>query len=157
MKTVQKTLRLRDPRYLAPTMTVEAARGILGMDEDEVCEAVDDGKLVAWDIGADGERRRELRILTESVARVSDPDAAPITGPEACALVATGDKPWITGRELARALCCSGTHVIKLIEVGDLALVPGTVIKRGKEGTPRITRASVGAFLRGRMEGGYSE
>jgi hypothetical protein len=159
MKTLQKTLPLRDPRltYHAPVMTVETVRGHLGMDEDEVAEAVDDGKLTAWDIGSEGAERRELRISTESVARFCAGTPGTLSNAEAIALVIPGDAPAISGRTLARALVCSGTLIIEHIRAGDLAILPGTKIFRGKAGTPLITRASAGAFLRGRIEGGYDE
>lgn len=160
-KALQRTLPLRDARYVAPAMTVETARGILGMDEDEVAEAVELGELVAWDIASDGSERRELRLFTPSVsalarARAEQRDVFPPDCREAVAALLP-EKPWITGRELARALCCSGTHICSLVECGDLALMPGTKITRGKEGTPRITKESLTAFLRGRLEGGYVE
>ena len=158
MKSLQKTIALRDPRYLAPTMTVETVRGILGMDEDEVASSVDDGQLIAWDIASDGAESGELRILTASVAGLAadeDSRPAPIPASEAIAIV-LGEARTYRGSDLARLFTCSRTLIMIHVANGDLELVPGSQApRRGHGGTPIITRASLERFLRARIEGGF--
>lgn len=158
----QLKLKLNDPRYRRPMMTVDAAKGILDCTEDEIVEWVEVQRaLVAWNIASPGAARRELRLLTRSVSEfIRDnpqrddcyycaicPDIA------IAAVLPDHQKPWLTGLEVQRSLNCGSTHVIGLVESKLLKLMPGTNYQRGPGGSPSISRDSFVAFLKSRIEG----
>jgi hypothetical protein len=157
----QTQLKLRDPRHKRPVMTMGAAKGILDVSEDEILAMIDERlALIAFDVATPGSERRELRILTHSVAEFlhDNPDNDPcyhtMTPPsEALRLVLPShSKPFFTGIELQRAFNCSSDHIISLIEAKALKLVPGSRYQPGPGGSPCITRESVVAFLKARLE-----
>jgi len=156
------------PRYRRPTMTVDAAKGVLDRTEDEIRDLVETGCLVAWDIAAPGSHRAELRILTTSVSEFvaasrelggrspSEGDPAPSAiQPESAiaALVPKHDKPFVIGPEVKRILNCGRQHLINLVDAKVLEQLPGTQYRRGPQGWPVIARASFTRFLETRMIG----
>ena len=153
--------RFSAPRYKRPTMTVDAAKGILDLTEDDVRALVDTGALVAWSISTPGAERPELRILTASVAEFlrdntdGSPDFASTIQPATAiaALVPKHDKPFLTGPEVKRTLNCGRQHLTNLVDANALAQLPGTQYRRGPKGWPVISRDSFIAFLRTRMIG----
>lgn len=156
----QSQLPLRDPRYRRPTMTVDAAKGVLDCTEDDIVAMIDERyALVAWNIATPGANRRELRILTASVSEYlrDNPDHSECYHSMICPSDAIShvlpkhEKPFVTGIEIQRALNCSSTHVIRLIESKSLALVPGSNYQPGPGGSPCITRESFTAFLNTRL------
>ena len=169
----QLKLPLTNPRYRRPTMTVAAAKGMLDLGEDDIIELIEvQVALIAWDIATPGhrgaERRRELRILTQSVAEYQQLNPArceeyycAIT-PDAAInlLLSTIDarhsipRDFITVNEVQRVFNCGSTHVINLIQSKALALVPKTDYQRGPGGSPSIARESFIEFLTTRYVGG---
>lgn len=156
----QTQLKLRDPRYKRPVMTMSAAKGVLDVSEDEIIAMIEERlALIAFDIATPKAKLRELRILTASVAEHlrDNPDNDPcyhttICPSEAVRLVLPKhDKPFFTGTELQRALNCGSDHIIALVESKALKLVPGTSYQPGPGGSPCITRASFEAFLNSRL------
>jgi hypothetical protein len=149
---------LRDPRHRRPMMTMEAAKGALDRNEDQVLGLVGTW-LVAWNIASPDARRRELRILSRSVSLASkflDSIEQPQCwdGREVLRLVLPAhDKPWFTGLEIQRSLNCASTHVIEnLIEKKALRLMPGTSYCSGRGGSPAVQRESFIHFLEQRLE-----
>jgi hypothetical protein len=154
--------RLADPRYKRPLAAVETAKGLLDLTEDEIGALVDEGQLVAFDIRAPRADRRELRILTSSIAHYaahsSDPSyLSPITPDQAIATVLAAlkhDKPLVTGKEIKRLLNCGRQHVINLVESKTLPQLPGTTYRPGPNGFPLIPRDKFASWLTSRLEGG---
>ena len=147
---MQIPLPIKDPRYKSPTMTVGTARGILDCGEDEIIERLELGLLTGWDIGTAQIRRREIRILTATVAaNLAEPTRTVEMLPEEAirlVLPANG-KPWISGLELQRVLACSSTLVIDLVSAGLLRTLARTSWRRGPGGSPVVSRESVVEFL----------
>lgn len=154
--TSQPQLDLRDPRYKRPTMTVDTAKGILDCSEDEIIELIEvQGALVAWNIASPNADRRELRILTQSVADYLAAGRSPcyhsMLAPDAAVSDLVPDRPFLRGTDIQRILNCGSTHVLNLVESKALALVPGTNYQRGPGGTPSITVDSFRHFLTSRF------
>ena len=157
----QRLLNLNDPRYRRPTMQIGAVKGILDIGEDEVIALIEEGSLVAWNIALPGAERRELRVLTQTVAlaqarMVSSGSARSgaqlITEKETFTLLFPHAKPFVTGTEAQRMLNCGSTHVIRLVNEGCLEQCKGSKYRRGPNGSPAITRESFEGFLRERVE-----
>lgn len=140
-------------------MTMEAAKGALDRDEDEVVALI--GKwLVGWDIATPGSGRREWRILTRSVslgARFLGANHRPpqwnwddVLGLVFLPLITP--RLCVSGVEIQHSLNCSSTHVMRLIDCGDLKLLPGTTYGKGRGHSPVVTRESFADFLRARLE-----
>jgi hypothetical protein len=157
----QLRLPLHDPRYRRPMMPVAAVKGILDITEDQVIELVEvDLALWAWNIANPDASRREVRILTQSVARYQELSGQGITVqdrgfelPQVLGFI-LGDgngKPWLTGVEVQRKLNCGSTLVLHLVESRALALLDGTDYRRGPSGSPCITRQSFIRFLETRI------
>ena len=161
MVATQLRLPLHDPRYRRPMMPVAAAKGILDVSEDDVVELIEVNQaLWAWNVAAPGVGRRELRLLTQGVARYQELSGRGTTVNDRGFswdqvqefILGTGAaKPWITGVEVQRAIACGSTHVISLVESGSLELIPGTKYRRGPDGSPSIARDSFINFLRTRL------
>ena len=155
--------RLSDPRYKRPLAAVETAKGLLDLTEDEIGNLVDDGQLVAFDIRMPEAERRELRILTASIAEFQrdNPDRSECYVSQICPDVAIKtvlaavkhDKPYLTGLEIKRLLNCGRQHVINLIEARALILLPGTTYRPGPNGSPVVGRVTLTAWLTQRLEG----
>lgn len=154
----QRQLKLGDPRYKRPTMSVDAAKGILDCTEDDILAMVEEqGALVAWNIAIPGAERRELRLLTQSVSEYlrDNPDHSDCFHTTICPdyaiqLVLPGhNKPFVTGLEVQRCLNCGSTHVINLVSAKALTTLGPW--RRGPGGSPNISRESFAAFLKSRL------
>jgi len=161
MSNRQLNLPIQDARYRRPTMSVDTAKGILDLSEDEIGNLVDDGTLVAFDIKHPAAERRDLRLLTWSVAEYSklNPDRSPcyhnmIPPTSAISDLLPHEKPFFTGKEIKRLLNCGRQHLINLVTSKALLQVPGTKYRPGPKGWPVITRESFITFLQTRIIGG---
>ena len=136
-------------------MTVSFARGVLGREENEVLEMIDDGRIAcAWNIAADAESaRRELRLLAASVhdAKHEAPSTVPDLNHAIALVLAREAKPFIKSSRLRRLWLCSSELVIDLIDAGELAQVKNTDYRAGRNGGALITKESVIAFLKRRI------
>ena len=154
-------------------MTVAAAKGMLDLGEDDIIELIEvQVALIAWDIATPSrrgtDRRRELRILTQSVAEFQqfNPDHSaeyycPITPDHAATILLSSldtrhssPRAFISGTEFQRVFNCGSTHVINLIQSKALALVAKTDYQRGPGGSPSIDRESFTQLLKTRYVGG---
>ena len=150
---------LQDASSRRPTMTLEAAKGALDCDEDEVIALIGTW-LIGWDISTPGSGRREWRILTRSVslgAIFLGRDERPpqwvwgdVLGLVFLPLITP--RFWMTGVEVQHSLNCSSTHVMRLIECEALKLLPGTTYGKGRGRSPFVTCESFAQFLRARLE-----
>jgi hypothetical protein len=165
----QKEMSLNDARW-RPMLELGAVKGILDLGEAEVRSLLDEGKLTGWDIGL-GDTRRELRLWTPSVratlaTRCLGIGTTPQPGlPEdpqvvkARTLQPTKEELWksllppghtrafLTNPELQRMMNCTSSHVIALVQAGEVMLQPDTDYGRGVYGAALVTVASVRAFL----------
>lgn len=149
---VQRQMDLRDPRY-RPMAGVNAAMRDLDLTAVEVTALLDGGDLIGWNI-ATGEARREIRVLTDSLAhyqRTLGSRPYPFEEGKVLRLILPHDKPALSGVEIQRAFNCDSGHVINLIEAKLLKIVPGTDWQRGPGGSPSVTRTSVIEFLKRRL------
>lgn len=163
----QLQLKIRDVRYSRPTMGVETARGVLDITEDAVIQLIERGAFWAWDISAPGARRRMLRILSASVSAMTHDRAVelledqlalvtpfPATAEAAIALVMSGvpkDKPFVTAKDIKRALNFGRTHMNDLVDAGALPELAGTTRRPGPNGHAVIHRDAFVAFLKDRL------
>ncbi len=126
----------------AALVTVEAARVLLGMDEDSVLALVDHGRLRwAWDIGLGG-KIREVRIWGQSIVAYQQdaPQPGDDLGAVAREVIGLSSRTRLRASEVRALLCCSQQHVQRLVAVGALQ---GDVESR----TRWVTRASLETFL----------
>lgn len=139
---------------------VSQARAILsGFDERDIWAMIADRHLLAWDIALvtdPTESRRELRILPDTIEfyrrtgglRRHNFDS---TWPH---IVMKGfDKPFVFSPQVKLLLNCKDEHVTHLIDAGHLEQLKGTTYRRGPTGAACITKASLIAFLKSRLEG----
>jgi hypothetical protein len=163
----QLQLKIRDVRYSRPTMGVETARGVLEITEDAIGQLIERGAFWCWDISAPGARRRMLRILSVSVSALTHDRAVelledqlalvtpvPATAADAIALVMSGvakGKPYVTAKDIKRALNFGRTHMNDLVDAGALPELAGTTRRPGPNGHAIIPRDAFIAFLQTRL------
>lgn len=149
----QTKMILPGEKVFCPMTTVSGVRDrIAGLDEDDVVALIEEtGELThAWNIGLGGSSER--RILTRCVEHFAR-TGRPLILSQAQVLkeiFAGYDKPFLTGTRVRLILNCGSTHIINIVEAGDLSTVPGTSWNTGPNGSPLITRESFIAFLNGR-------
>lgn len=139
-----------------PLMSIGAARAVLELDEDEMLDLIDNNLLAwAWHIESAPGGRREIRILakcvrgfqtTQTDCGLRHASVEEIIGH----ILARDKKPFIDGRRLASLFVCSGQLVMDLISAGALTVTEGTSWRRGRGGSPVISRESVVRFLQER-------
>jgi hypothetical protein len=138
-----------------PLMPISAVMWRLDVQEDQVLELIEEGRLAyAFNIALDRSRARALRILTESVSdylkgRVRPADDTPEEFERVARQILPGN-PVILGTDLCRALNCGSTHVMNLTARGAFQTVPGTKWGTGPGGSPRLERGSVLTWLKER-------
>ena len=152
----QSKLELRDPRYAHPLAAMPTAKGLLTMNEEEVGELVDLGTLAAVDIRHPGAAKREIRILTASIAAHQAGQAVEWTPERVTALVLAGlkhQKPWVTGIEVKHLLNCGRQHAMNLVTAGQNGLpqAAGTKHRRGPGGSPVVSRNDLAAWIESRV------
>ena len=158
MKQLQNQLPLRDPRYSHPLCAMPTAKVLLGQTEDGIFALLDEGAVVAVDIRTPDAIKRDLRILTASIAAhlAGDNEAlAAITPERAVQMIlapANHARPVFLGTEIKRLLNCGRKHVVNLVTTGALPLAPGSVLRRGVGGTPTVERAALERFLTSRIQ-----
>jgi len=175
---VQRSLPLRVQLRL-PMVDIAAVRAALGVNEDEVLDLIEDGQLAwAWDISTKGTGKAEMRIFARSVSAYQNAQgglrsvANEFTFDEVVHFVFGLSRPWLWGREIARAFNCSSEHVLNLVREGSLKLLPGHMVpngkpfrqdagtlgwRRGPGGSPCVAYESVLRFLKARRKGGLYE
>lgn len=154
-KNTQKQLPLRVD-VVAPMVSLAAARDITGLTVDVLQALVEEHKIAwAWDIGL-GSKRKEVRLLTRCVRGIQ------VTG-DTCNLAGepwanifraiasrAGSKPYLTTRQLCFAFACEPDLVMDLIAQRQIATLPETEIRRGRNGQALITLESINQFLTSR-------
>jgi hypothetical protein len=137
----------RDSRQGWPFATISAARTLLDLDEDEIFERIEDGRILwAFNISASrGARRKELRILPAALADYKAQRPCQITWAQVFRQALPSNKPRFPCRQISRALNCSDSQVISLIKVRSLRAIRAW--RRGAQGAALITRDSFIRFL----------
>lgn len=153
--TLQRKMILDDAQ-LCVLLTVSGVREQLpGFDEDDVLAAVLDHTLApAFDLGMGG--RRDLRVSPSAVEFYRTTGGSRrrrLSEAEMFAEVLRGHdgKPWIAGERVRHILNCGSTHLINLIDDGELAQMPGTNYRRGPNGSAQIPLANFKSFLKRRL------
>lgn len=133
------------------------------LDEDDVLAAVLDHTLApAFDLGLGG--RRDLRVLPSALdfyRQTLGSRRRRISERELLEELLRGQKPadqrpgnsegWLAGEAVRLILNCGSTHLINLIDDGELAQMPGTSYRRGPNGSAQIPVASLKDFLKRRL------
>jgi len=145
-----------------PLWPVAAVQIFLNVDEYELEKQLQDGRL-AWifDIGLHPpkpRRRRELRVFAWCVlesAGVSIPQLAPTRrlSFDRVAELILGKRETLRSGELSRIFHCQRAHIRHLAAAGWLKSVAEARPRFGPTSSPRITRASIVAFLNARRVG----
>lgn len=173
--STQRLLPLRVQLRL-PMVDVAAVRAALGVSEDEVLQLIDDGELAwAWDIASRDAKKREVRVLAQSVVSYQSSVAnGALSFDQVVAIVFRRQqlaainqpptRPWLWGREIVHAFNCGSEHVFNLLREGSLKLLPGHVVptansqpathnpqnlgwRRGPGGMPCVSYESAVEFL----------
>ena len=154
--------------FKRPLVDVWAACAALDCSEDAVVNLVDEGRLrFAFNLASrHAHTRRCIRILSRSLAEFqagavpglgamsATQDAAAFA--EALKLIFPALTRYATGGSTVRVTTIGrkfnmGTdHVLNLCDENSLRLVPGTVRRRGPNGSPQVDFASVAKFLAAR-------
>ena len=134
-------------------LTLEAAVTWLDRDPIEVAQACDSGVLAwAWDMGARGARRRELRIWRGSVeiCRQSRGARGGAEADEATVMADILPSRDVRSAELWRRLALSRQRLAQLIGAGELTVLRPASETAGVNATELISRDSVVKMLRNR-------
>ena len=139
-----------------PLMPLSAVMWRLDRHEHEVMTMIQEGHLLwVFDVRAPKASRVDLRVLNQSVQDYlagrcpfieKDEDA----DWQRVARLIFPDKPSIVTGELTRSLNCGRQHAINLVYGRQFRLVPGSAIRPGPGGSPRVETASVATWLRKR-------
>jgi hypothetical protein len=148
-------------------MGVETARGVLDITEDGLFQLLERGAFWAWDIAVPHAKRRMLRFLCRSITAITHERAMqlledqlalitpePGTKHEAIALVMermSNGKPYVTAKEIKRALNFGRTHMNDLIAGRAMPEFPGTSRRPGPNGHAIISREAFTQFLEDRI------
>ncbi|GEM_PF-1708829 len=173
--------RIARVKYVAPTMELGTARGVLqhhapGITEDQVRELIERGAFWAWNVAEDADGKYpELRLLTASLAAFCTPQSAladlmddpyalakPVPATAELAVANLMDHvsrftlqrtphPLITGEQVKLLLCIRRTLLIRLVASKALPQAPGTQYRTGPRGYPLIRRQDLAAFLEARL------
>lgn len=140
---------------LCVLLTVGGCREQLpGHDEDDVLACCLERTLDwSFDIGRGG--RRDVRVLPSALKFFKLCGGTRHRGlpwAEALEEIFRGveDKPWIEGERARLILNCSSTHLLNLVEDGELETMPGTKWRRGPGGSPQVKREAFADFLKRR-------
>jgi hypothetical protein len=154
MNAVTATKPLKFTRPLVSVWAVLSVTDLKG--EDEVLEAVEDGRLLfAFNIASRNAKARDVRVLSDSVcAFVEGRRLANVSEEQdwqrVLRLIFPSPAPTIQAKEIALALNASSSHIIKLIEERLLRLAKGTPWFCGRGGSPRVEYQSAVDFLKAR-------
>jgi hypothetical protein len=143
-------------RTLCVLKTPASVREILPMcDKRKVLELCQGHKIdTSFDIGSEG--RCELRILPSAFSffrQHRGEKRRHLLWSEVAAEILRGlddRKDWIHGTVIRKILNCSAKHVSKLVMDEWLEVMPGTRIRRGPNGSPKVKRGSFMEFLKSR-------
>ncbi|MDB6109171.1 MAG: hypothetical protein JWR69_921 [Pedosphaera sp.] len=140
-----------------PLMDVAAVRGVLGAEfnQDDVLDLIDLGLLPwSWNLAVREAGRREIRVLAACVKHYQltggfrpFPD---MTEAQVWKLILPHDKPFVESIDLATAFNATSDLLLDLIRAGLLQRVDGTECRRGRGGSPLVSRDSVVTFLKSR-------
>ena len=126
-----------------------------GKNPEEIITLVEEGQLRwAFDIGKKGRKRREIRILAQSINEYLTCSAAPNISEEqdfcqAMHSIFPMPEP-ISAFEIACAWNASSGHILHLCRSREVSLAQGGCIRRGRTGSPMIKMESAVEFLRKR-------
>lgn len=141
---------------IVPFMTVDAVKGALVVDEDEVLELISAGELRwAFDLRTAKAKRAEVRIFApcvqEAQLRAQGVAITDYAGSidEVIDWVFPHKRPVLRATEIDERWNMSSTHIHNLIREGSLQAVAGT--GDGVNQTPLVKRESAIAFLKGRQ------
>jgi hypothetical protein len=156
ISALQKKFVLADAQ-LCVLLTASSVREELpGHDEDDVLAACLDHSIpTAFDIGLGG--RRELRVLPSALAWFKKSlgyRTRRVPWPEVWSELTRGlntEKPWLDGEIVRCLLNCGGDHLIRLVDEGWLAMMPGTTYRRGPGGAPQIKLKSLETYLKNNL------
>lgn len=128
-------------------LSVEAARAMLGVDEDSVLSLIEHGELRwAWDISLRSAKIREVRIWAECVA--ARQNRAPQPGDSLDAVlpdvIGVRERERVTATYVRDRLLCSQQHIERLVSLGVLR---GHVVDR----TRWVETRSLYEFLTSRI------
>jgi hypothetical protein len=130
-----------------PTIGVAAVALILGCQEKEVWEHIEDGSLQnAFNLAVRARLcRRFIRVLARSVLDFKAGVKCTLSQVEGLNLIFPAARQRFTATEVAWAWACDSQHVHDLIALGELQKVPGTgdTVNRA----PFIPRPSLADFL----------
>ncbi len=158
-RQVQRKLVLQDAPPLVLATVCEARMRLPGHDENDILAMIEEGALpFAWDIALKpGRMAREFRIWPDCIehyARTGGTRRYARSFESALhELLGRHGKPFITSNQVRLQLNCGPTHVINLVDAGQLKQLPGTKYKTGPNGAALVMRESYIEFLRTRLEG----
>jgi len=149
---LQRVMPLDDAR-ICVMLTPDAVRSELRMyhyDEHEVISLIEAHELApAFNIGLGG--RRELRVMPSAISfyRKSSGQRRRMLRAEVLEELYRGvsQHPVIDGELIRRILCCSGDHLVRLVDEQFLQQAPGTEYRKGPNGSPKVLRTSFEEFL----------
>lgn len=153
---IQGQLGLKLPKD-HPVLTVDGVMSECGefMDlrREHVRQLWESQAFTGFNIARDKKTHLELRLLRKSVDLFRATNGRKhfmAEWPQIFRLLVPHQKPFVTGKEIARVLICDRGHVENLIN--DKVLVVLKKSQPGPGGTPTISRDSFETFLKGRLQ-----
>jgi hypothetical protein len=153
--TIQGQLGIKLPKD-HPVLTVDGVMSECGefmeLRREHVRQLWESQAITGFNIARDRETHQELRLLRKSVdlfRATNGRKRCDLQWPQIFRLVVPHQKPFVTGKEIARVLICDRGHVENLINDGTLVAL--TKAQCGPGGTPTISRLSFENFLKGRL------
>jgi hypothetical protein len=132
-----------------PLLDISALTAFAGIPERRALEWIEDGTLYpAFNLGSKtATYRRLIRLPARLVLDCMEERSPQPMDLKAflASMVPPGQNP--PAAEVARLCSCSPEHVVKLLTERELAALPGSKPRRGRGGSPQITRESLLAWL----------
>jgi hypothetical protein len=143
--------------FRRPLVPIITAIALIEVDhERQILELIDGGKLRwAFDVAGGDRRKREVRILGESINEYLTGHRPPPCSPEedfarTIGIIFPNVPATIPTLPIAKALNVSEDHVLNLCRARLMRTANGQKWRRGKGGSARILTASVIEFLKRR-------
>ena len=132
---------------LYPLWPIEAVEIYLSLSHDKALGLADEVPF-AWDIKSPSAEKRELRFWWADVAALAGQKVPAFTETQVYNAIVPSHWGTVTVVSLSNKLKCDAGLIEKLLEAK--CLTATTEGRRGPGGSPKVTRASVMAFLKAR-------
>jgi hypothetical protein len=135
-----------------PLLPVRGVMALVDLNEDQVLELIEDGRLAwSWNLALNGDAgAREIRVLPAAVADYAQGKKSDLGWDSVLRLVLPSDALTVSTVELARAFNVSSTHVVNLQQRKEFSLALKPAKRCGPGSSAEYLFLSVVEFLKRR-------